>query len=107
LKKREALDKLREIKSALLVDLMKKVLPPWLRQRWVGMLMEIDFDGPDTDERIDRLYRECNAARGKLLRIMPGQGLANRTSADDHLVMLATGFNNLANQWWIYSSMGE
>ena len=107
LKKREALDKLREIKSALLVDLMKKVLPPWLRQRWVGMLMEIDFDSPDTHERIDRLYRECNAARGMLLRIMPGQGPANRTSADNHLFMLANGFNELANQWWIYTSMSE
>ena len=107
LKKRGALDKLREIKSALLVDLMEKVLPPWLRQRWVGMLMEIDFDSPGTDERIDRLYRECNAARGMLLRIMPGQGPANRTSAENHLVMLANEFNNLANQWWIYTSMSE
>ena len=107
LKKREALDKLREIKSTLLVDLTREVLPPWLRERWVGMLMEIDVDSPDIDERIDRLYRECNAARGMLLRIMPGQGPVNRTSADNHLVMLANEFNDLANQRWIYTSMSE
>ena len=107
LKKREALEKLREIKSTLLVDLTREVLPPWLRERWVGMLMEIDVDSPDIDERIDRLYRECNAARGMLLRIMPGQGPVNRTSADNHLVMLANEFNDLANQRWIYTSMSE
>jgi len=103
--KRQALDNLSEMKSALLVDLMEKVLPPWLRQRWIGMLMEIDFDRNDTHERIDRLCRECHAARGMLLRIMPGQGAENRDSADNQLIILANGFNNLANQWWIYSNI--
>jgi hypothetical protein len=105
--KRQSLDTLREIKSALLVDLMEKVLPPWLRQRWIGMLVEIDFDRNDTPENIDRLCRECQAARGMLLRIMPGQGPENRDKADNQLVTLANGFNNLANQWWIYTSISE
>ncbi|MEJ2315933.1 MAG: hypothetical protein P8Y83_03115 [Gammaproteobacteria bacterium] len=107
LMKRQSLDTLREIKSALLVDLMEKVLPPWLRQRWIGMLVEIDFDRNDTPENIDRLCRECQAARGMLLRIMPGQGPENRDKADNQLVTLANGFNNLANQWWIYTSISE
>lgn len=105
--KRQALDKLGELKSALLADLMQKVLPPWLRQRWTGMLMDIDFDNSQADASIDRLCRECNAARGMLLRVMPGQGPENRACADSHLVNLANGFNNLANQWWIYTSTAE
>ncbi|MGD8678483.1 MAG: hypothetical protein PVG16_05725 [Chromatiales bacterium] len=107
LMQRQALDTLREIKSALLVDLMEKVLPPWLRQRWIGMLVEIGFDKRDTHENIDRLCRECQAARGMLLRIMPGQGPENRDKADNQLVTLANGLNNLANQWWIYTSLSE
>lgn len=105
LMKRQALDRLREIKSGLLVDLMQKVLPPWLRQRWIGMLVEIDFDNRHTHESIDRLCRECQAARGMLLRIMPGQGPQNRDNADNQLVVLGNGFNNLANQWWIYTNI--
>jgi len=105
--KRQALDRLSEMKSALLVDLMEKVLPPWLRQRWIAMLVEIDFDNSGTHENIDRLCRECQAARGMLLRIMPGQGPENRDNADNQLIVLANGFNNLANQWWIYSSISE
>lgn len=107
LMKRQALDRLSEMKSALLVDLMEKVLPPWLRQRWIAMLVEIDFDNSGTHENIDRLCRECQAARGMLLRIMPGQGPENRDNADNQLIVLANGFNNLANQWWIYSSISE
>lgn len=103
--KRQALERLSEMKSALLVDLMEKVLPPWLRQRWIAMLVEIDFDSSGTHEHIDRLCRECQAARGMLLRIMPGQGPENRDNADNQLIVLANGFNNLANQWWIYSSI--
>jgi hypothetical protein len=105
--KRQALDRLSEIRSALLVDLMEKVLPPWLRQRWIAMLVEIDFDNSDTHKNIDRLCRECQAARGMLLRIMPGQGRENRDNADNQLIVLANGFNNLANQWWIYTSLPE
>ena len=105
LMQRQALDRLREIRSALLVDLMEKVLPPWLRQRWIGMLMEIDFNNNDTHEHLDRLCRECQAARGMLLRIMPAQGPENRDRADNQLIVLGNGFNHLANQWWIYTSL--
>ncbi|MDX1345349.1 MAG: hypothetical protein R3179_05550 [Sedimenticolaceae bacterium] len=101
----QALERLRETRSALLVDLMEKVLPPWLRQRWIGMLVEIDFNNSETHEQIDRLCRECQAARGMLLRIMPGQGPENRDKADNQLIVLGNAFNQLANQWWIYTSL--
>ncbi len=105
LMQRQALERLREIRSGLLVDLMEKVLPPWLRQRWIGMLVEIDFNSSETHAQIDRLCRECQAARGMLLRIMPGQGAENRDKADNQLIVLGNGFNHLANHWWIYTSL--
>jgi len=107
--KRRAHDELREIKSQLLIDLMEKILPAKLRQRWIKMLTHIDFDNSESGNRIERLCRECSAARGNLARLLRHEdsSVEKHMMADTELILLTNGFNNLANRWWLYSSMPD
>ena len=107
--KRQAIDELREIKSTLLVELMKKSLPRKLRQRWIRMLTRIDFANADTGDSIERLCRECSAARTNLPRLLRNEesSIEKQSKADIALVLLTNGFNNLANHWWLFKGMPD
>ena len=84
-------------------------MPVWLRQRWMKMLMELDFSNKDTGETIERLCRECSAARGNLGRVLGKTNdlLEKKSQADNELILLTNGLNNLANQWWLLRSMPQ
>jgi hypothetical protein len=64
--------------------------------------MEMDFSTRITDEKVERLCRECSAARGNLSRLMPQENSDEHSMADTELILLTSGLNNLANSWWIY-----
>jgi len=99
---RESVDQLRDIRNELLIELTQEVLPSWLRERWITMLMEMDFTTVITDRKVERLCRECSAARGNLGRLMPQETANAHKMADTELVLLTNGFNELANHWWLY-----
>jgi hypothetical protein len=107
--KRQAYDELCEIKNDLLIDLTDRILPFKLRQRWTDMLEQVDFVSTDSGSRIERLCRECTAARGNIERLMRHEvnAAGKQKRADTELVMLYNGFNNLANQWWLYKSFPD
>ena len=95
-------EKIRSARNDLIVDLMQEVLPSWIRQRWMTMLMEMDFTTEITDQKIERLCRECSAARGNLGRLMPQASPEESRNADTELLLLTNGFNELANSWWLH-----
>lgn len=107
--KRQVHDELREIRNQILIELMEKALPRKLRQRWIKVLTQIDFDDTDSGNRIERLCRECSAARANLGRLLRHEDspVEKHMMADTELVLLSDGFNTLANQWWLYNSMPD
>lgn len=86
-------------RNELIMDLMQKVLPDWIRKRWISMLLEIDLASSFTDEKIERLRRESSCARGNLRRLMPDASCEDCSMADTELALLINGFNELANSW--------
>lgn len=104
--KRQAYDDLCKIKDSLLMTLEEKALPKKFRERWIRMLSDVDFVSTNSGKDIERLCRECTAARCNIERLLRHEvnSVERRKQVDTELVMIYNGLNNIANQWWLYKS---